>query len=489
MNGLTRSIRVGDPNVLEIHIEPSHDPDGEQSKTWATFELVVRNMNLTEYTYGGRLHRVTWYVDDIALWLASQWDFITHEERTPTPLAQKQPWEALMDFEPNEDGSGQETVSAWSDWRYRHGLQTAADGGLLPDVFFRRQGDALEVSWGPSLPLGIPDDVRFTADPVSVFLPLDAAAETLWQALNQLAPLLDERSPQVAGQIRRELTKLQTVEAKTHRKQLLLGGRGDFGSLDAVNRSAPSLLDGQKSRLDVVEADFPLATLVRSMDPDFVGDDLEVVLSYLKAGQPSPELRETIDQVSPVMDLWLRPHANGWELGREAARVFAQRFQLNSGSEVTNVDALIRRLGIDVHGVTFQTKASGAAISLLGGTRPLILIETKNGQRSEQQRFRLMCQMYHIVSTRPSNYSAMLASDWAPSIKVQASRAFAAWTLMPEAKCRHVWRTTEGNTADRAIVVAQRFGVSRLTALNHLHDLMLVSSVDRDATAEAWTFG
>ena len=41
-----------------------------------------------------------------------------------------------------------EVFSPWQDWAARHGLRWAAEGGLVPDVFLRRLGDDIEVSWG-----------------------------------------------------------------------------------------------------------------------------------------------------------------------------------------------------------------------------------------------------------------------------------------------------------------------------------------------------
>ena len=50
------------------------------------------------------------------------------------------------------------------DWRERHTLRAAAQGGVFPDVRFRRFRDQIEISWTAGPLLGA-DDVQFMSPP------------------------------------------------------------------------------------------------------------------------------------------------------------------------------------------------------------------------------------------------------------------------------------------------------------------------------------
>ena len=49
----------------------------------------------------------------------------------------------------------------WQGWWSRHALRAASDGGLFPDVIFRRLRDAVEISWGDVPSAGMPAGFDF----------------------------------------------------------------------------------------------------------------------------------------------------------------------------------------------------------------------------------------------------------------------------------------------------------------------------------------
>ena len=49
----------------------------------------------------------------------------------------------------------------WQEWWKRHAMRSAEEGGLFPDIIVRKQGQWIELSWGTTQRVGIPDDLTF----------------------------------------------------------------------------------------------------------------------------------------------------------------------------------------------------------------------------------------------------------------------------------------------------------------------------------------
>ena len=84
----------------------------------------------------------------------------------------------------------------WYDWRTRHAIHAASEGGIFPDVVIRRVRDAVELSWGYVRGAGIPDHVKFAAtEPDYVRLKPKEVAEPLYEVLLGAAEHLGNRAP------------------------------------------------------------------------------------------------------------------------------------------------------------------------------------------------------------------------------------------------------------------------------------------------------
>ena len=73
----------------------------------------------------------------------------------------------------------------WQAWWNRHALRSASEGGLFPDVVFRRYRDSVELSWGRAASEGMPVDFEFAeSGPGIARLPPRNVAEPLHAVLS-----------------------------------------------------------------------------------------------------------------------------------------------------------------------------------------------------------------------------------------------------------------------------------------------------------------
>ena len=170
-----REIMVGSRDRFAVKIAFQTDPDRgraatrEHSISWGAIEVWANGHNLCRHVeLGESIDAAHWYLLPILQWLASNWDFLLHEERLPGRNAARDAWISMQrTAEPPpvlpEDAAEQWEIG-WHNWWERHALQAAREGGLIPNLFVRRWRDLIELSWGDRPIAGIPEGFTFGAD-------------------------------------------------------------------------------------------------------------------------------------------------------------------------------------------------------------------------------------------------------------------------------------------------------------------------------------
>ena len=188
---------AGDTSRFAIRLAFAPDPDdgraaaADLSHSWGSFQLWVEGRNLCAHSEDGeRVESVHWYLLPLMEWFAEHWSPLLREERLPVDDEGINAWESLRNTRspPAAMGMdvGQETAweEEWHGWWSRHALRAASDGGLFPDVVFRRVRDAVEVSWGDARSSGMPTGFSFVeCSPRAVRLPPAEVAQPLHKAL------------------------------------------------------------------------------------------------------------------------------------------------------------------------------------------------------------------------------------------------------------------------------------------------------------------
>ena len=197
---------AGDTGAFAIKLAFMDDPNEQQgasddvSLSWGAFQIWVNGWNLcTHLEEGKRVESAHWYLLPLLEWFVRQWNSLLHEERLPCEAADEA-WAGLRGtrFPPPALNEGQESdwESAWHGWWSRHAIQAAREGGVFPDVVFRRFQDSIEISWGDSRSQGAPDHVNFALRPGAVRFEPRSVAEPLYDAIEGAAGNLSAVAPQ-----------------------------------------------------------------------------------------------------------------------------------------------------------------------------------------------------------------------------------------------------------------------------------------------------
>ena len=191
-------LQVGDTRHFAIRLAFGPDPhdgrgaDRDVSSSWGSFQLWADGRNLCAHIEEGeRLDSVHWNLLPLIEWFAHNWNALFHEERLPARSAGASAWESLRKtrFPPpavEADGAlVDKWYSDWQSWWHRHALRSASEGGLLPDVVFRRFRDSVEISWGNARSAGMSADFDFLEHAGAVRLSPQEVAVPLHQVLNE----------------------------------------------------------------------------------------------------------------------------------------------------------------------------------------------------------------------------------------------------------------------------------------------------------------
>lgn len=184
---------AGNTSRFAIQIEFAADPDGGQGidpevgLSWGGFQIWTEGHNLCSHVVAGELvDSVHWYVLPLIEWFARNWNPLFREERLPAKSHKAAAWAALREtrFPPAtiemDDDRASEWERNWQAWWNRHALRSASEGGVFPDVVFRRHGDLVEISWGRAQSSGMPADLEFAeSGPGAARVPIRDVTEPL----------------------------------------------------------------------------------------------------------------------------------------------------------------------------------------------------------------------------------------------------------------------------------------------------------------------
>ena len=507
---------AGDPGLFALKLAFASDPDEgqgidpETGASWGSFQIWAEGRNLCAHREEGELvDSVHWYLLPLLEWFARNWDPLLHEERLPAKNAGDTAWESLgaTGFPPaaieDDERKASEWESAWGAWRSRHALPTAREGGLFPDIVFRRLRDRIELSWGPSGIAGMPGHYRFTeSERGAALLPPQAVAGPLHDVLSQAGEYLLARTPE-SKRLRALNRKLRSLKAagrsrdETRERRLawLAGlGKTALGVQEGWRWAMRNLSDlaPQPRRAMLETAATPLvvtgschaALMFGSLSPDVKAPDVqELARATVALYAPEGETGATREmcRAAPVAESASCPWAQGYDLAEEVHEHFEGAFA--RGDDV-DLEGLIEALGVRVEMLELSDdKVRG--VSIAGPQHnPGIFVNGRHpsNDREAGRRFTLAHELCHLLFDREQGQPlAVVSGPWAPRAIEQRANAFAAMLLMPTSLVRRALaaRPVAVATTESVDEVARRLRVGRRSALDHLVNLGFVDEVDR----------
>ncbi len=449
---------AGDTRVFAAKIGFSDDPDPGQgaaedvSQSWGAFQLWAGGLNLCAHQeLGERIESVHWYLLPLLEWFARCWDPMFHEERLPCSNTATQAWTALKDARFAPPSADEDTELAWeSDWQgwwSRHALVAARDGGIFPDVVFRRLRDSVEISWGNTPTQGTPDHVIFEASASrAITLRPAEVAEPLYAVLTAAAGYLSSTLPSSnrVREVERDLRRLST--SRTDHRMMWLAGLGvdhdsvrrgwrrlkrQLAELSKPQRAA--LLAAHSSSRLVVEGSCHAALMFGSYAPTIAKPD---VLALAKVMIHLSRLEKEPDPLAELChDVPVSPGAQPWTQGYDLAVELHDRIGLpDNGADFVDVEAVLAQLGVEVTETRFDDD-SVRGVAIAGPRhRPGMAWNAACpfNQSLQGHRFTLAHELCHLLFDRHAGRRLAIASGpWAPFAVEQRANAFAAMLLMP----------------------------------------------------------
>jgi len=452
-----------------------------EDRSWTGFAFHVGGRNLCAVRDdSGGSESVEWTFLPVAEWFASNWDAIVHEQRFPIDgIPGNEPAALLAEHSsrPPPGASEQEEsrrLEAWQAWWSRHALRAGVPGGLLPNAFFRRVGDDIEVSW-----LNRPFTERYRhlrfAETMGVSaVPVDDFCRVMHQALTAFAGQLDQACLG-SGRVHALQQKLATLPKPFEhtRKQRL---RLLFGLSLKVIESIGIRLQACAASNGLWEPAGVPALLFGAMAPRLESSDIRRLNSELRQAERGSRRarlldRHVTDAPCPTGDWWdsRRPWQDAYE------RALALRSSLSLGDEPVKMDALLKKLGVAVREIRLKDRSiRGIALaSPLHAPTILVNADSPWNRGPGGRNATLAHELCHLVVDRDRARRAVVVSGpWAPPRIEQRARAFAAMFLVPLDGLRRLVQAHRGPVdASLLRTIADRFHASTDLVASHLLNL------------------
>ena len=487
-------MRFGDPAKMELEIRWIDDPEPPERRPaeygWSMGQLTIRvaGWNITATTLGSyEQPYVGWYLAPFLDWLATNWVALLHEERLPWPNPGSAPAaiacnHALEEWLTADDPHGRQHYANAQDWYFRHGVRSAAAGGILPDLFIRRVADDIELSWSGRPMAFTPDGLAFESGAGHARLPVCDVAETILQTLDWVVSHPPESPARYRDQIaalRTKVAALRSIEyaalarAYVH-PGILEKAENAFAAIDRAD-----LLEGGEAVPDApYVAELPPAVaMFGGVSPDLGTRDVECLRDQIVAAQgggDGDELSELLaDRHGSALGV---PHRDGRRFANELLADIAHP----PADGFVDVRAMCSNLGIDIHETELETESiRGVAIAGDGFSPRVVVNQTHYFNQNESgKRFTIAHELCHVLfdRTRARRLAHVSSGRWAAQGIEQRANTFAAYLLMPRALVYEHLQDANRIERDDVQRLTSRLRVNESALLWHLQNLDLIDA-------------
>lgn len=491
----------GSPDRFEISLGWLEDNSPRQRRPlgygWSlgSIKIVVRGFCVTEHDESGvTSDSVSWYLYPLLRWIADNWNSLFYEEAFQWPERSIAPaalacGDALDRFLPIDDNQQEDWIyERVRDWWERHALRAGASGGLLPDLFFRRVGDEMEVSWSGRQVDFAPEGYRFLLAAGVATLPIEDIAGPLWAALqwladkhsasteNDLSEIVDFKA-----QLRRLLNTPQDEIEDAHLgSRLAQKVRVAFDQLDRPDMLHSYVID---SAPVAIALSAPVA-MFGGVNPSLTMRDVRALSKILISQNYTVQQHNLNALVDNTVGLPLsKPHNEGYNLAEQLIDNIDIPYQ---GLSV-DIRQLIISLGIKIIDRKLETnRIRGVALAGDEFAPTIVLNSNSPFYTSEPgRRFTLAHELFHILYDRSrARRVSHISGPWAaPGVEKRAN-AFAAMLLMPRASLSLFTGRKEW---DHPLLrkAAAELAVSETALSEHLYNIGYIDEVQRDVLR--WT--
>jgi hypothetical protein len=495
--------RSGDPAKFAVDLKLLSDPDGDMGApltsvgSWGQWRLWIGGLNLCEHELvlgDGQIEAqeaATWYLAPFIRWLAEHWGPLLHEERFPRGLRLGELSRArtardayLSVLETRGDDLA--AFEPWQDWASRHAVRWAAEGGLTPDVFIRRVGDDIEVSWGNRLQPG-GEAAQFWIEPGVAHAPVSAVGNALDAALEWFVKQPNLTNRVWFGEVRQLIENCRRSAEQSHWLSWYLDGSHAAGPLtELFNRlhTRPEIVGSFQGMAAAKYLDplSPAAAMFGALSPNISETAATRLLAIVSDAYQDRANSADLDQFVTDQPAWSA--RSPWDEGYQLARDFLEAADVWRGQALLDLDNLLDRLDIRSR-LEHLGEVGPRGAALAGdGLRPTIVINRDHpmNRAVAGRRFSISHELCHILHDRGRRRRVTHSSTpWAPAAVEQRANAFAAMLLMPPDVIRRVLPNLSGDVSLEAVAsAAGAMQVSLRALIQHLANLNEIADEDRE---------
>lgn len=499
---------AGDTSRFAIRLSFIDDPDGgdaadaDRYSSWGGFQIWVHNTNLCAHREEGeRVEFAYWYLLPMLEWFVACWDPLLHEERLPCRSRDATGWHALRyaplaPFEMDEEEEDRR-YAEWHAWWSRHALTACREGGIFPDVVFRRLRDSIEVSWGKGDLHETPDHVSFdVAQPGAATLRPAEVANPLYEIIEGASKYLADTVQ--SARLKELLRTVRALPRPRAQEQLMwLAGLGaeektmrrewdrvrKYISSSLPLEESAKLFERQGTSRLVVEGSCHAALMFGTLAPTVYRDDIVALCDMavgLSSARSEQGLWRTLARSEPVV----ADHAPWWQGYHLADSLHEDLDGHFLTGEHVDVEALLGRLAVGLSEIEL-TDTSIRGVAMVGPDhRPGIAWNRLSPMNwtPPGRRFTLAHELCHILFDHGAGRRLSMASGpWAPVGVEQRANAFAAMLLMPASLVQRAAAMLDKPIASEQGVafVARGMQTGFEATLRHLGNLGVIDDVDR----------
>ena len=478
--------------------QPYHAVPLDSIGSWGKWRLYISDFNLCRLqldTEAGvvEVAEVCWFLAPLIRWLVASWMPLLHEAHLPDEggWGDRRPRWARLAYLAMLERSGDdiERFRPWQQWGARHALRFSAEGGLVPDVFFQRVGDEIELSWGDRIQPG-GERAAFLVEDGVARANIDTVAETLKQAIDWF---FDQDSVGTAGWSRPHAeTWRSIVDGRFDLEPLhwFLDSQANAGrlsnllvaGLDEIGKGQPQITGPWLGSLS------PEVAMFGDLTPRILPKAaIKLLTEYYGALSEAPE-PENLTALSSDEPAWTT--TSPWENGYALALDVLDEGDPNPGASYTDIEALLEGLSIAVRNVDLGSEGPRGVAFAGIGLRPTILVNVEHPMNQGYgRRFTVAHEFCHILFDRHRAQSLTHSSTpWASPSVEQRANAFAAMLLMPPDRVKRPPASSVSGLKRGISTLATKLRVSRIALRRHLENLGEIDAYERDQMNSADDF-
>ena len=402
---------------------------------------------------------------------------LLHEKRLPSggrhgdsrPRSARSAYLAML----LSSGDDFSRFSCWQEWAERHSLRTASEGGIVPDVFFQRVEDQIEISWGDRIQPGA-DAAMFTVEEGIARAPVDEVAKTLLEAVDWFLGQDGISESAWGAELESRWNEMRSAPRGKSALSWYLDSSPEPKSLTETFRNAmtglgrPVELSGQCWLGKLA----PEIAMFGDLAPDISSEAAARLLAEYFGARTNEEVSTLLkDQVRFDEPAW--SSSSPWHSGYSLALDVLDELDPEPQSGMTRLEVILQNLGVTVREVRLGEEGP-RGVALAGRElRPTILVNVDNRNNiARGKRFTLAHELCHILFDQSQARSlAHGSTPWASPSVEQRANAFAAMLLMPPCRAKRPSAENLDELKSGINRLADRMKVSRIALNRHLSNL------------------